>query len=51
MLHLLQIAHLVLVVYPDRILHGFEGVLLGLILFGGLLVYLQHRTRKDARIL
>ena len=40
-----------LITRTNQIFLGIEGVLFGVVLFSSLLVFLQHRARREARIL
>jgi hypothetical protein len=40
-----------LITKTNTIFMGLEGVLFGVVLFSSLLIYIQHRSRKAARIL
>jgi uncharacterized membrane protein len=46
---LLAIAQLI--TKTNQIFLGIEGVLFGVVVFSSLLLYMQHRARKAARIL
>jgi hypothetical protein len=40
-----------LITRTNEIFLGVEGLLFGLVLFGSLFLYLEHRARKEAGIL
>jgi hypothetical protein len=40
-----------LITRTNQIFIGIEGILFGVILFSSIFVFLQHRARREARIL